>query len=57
MSLSDIPELRALRAKAVSEISLKYAGCLSTLRQLTIIKSQKTIHVWWEKDKQASNVL
>lgn len=57
MSLRGIPELMSLRAKAVSEISLKHVGCLPTLRQLTINKSQKTIYVRGEKDKQASKVL
>lgn len=57
MSLRDIPELMSLRAKAVSEISLKYAGCLPSLRQLIINTSQKAIHVWGENDKKANNVL
>lgn len=52
-----IPELMSLRAEASSEISMKYARCLPTQRKLTINKSQKTVHVWGEEDKQASNVL
>lgn len=51
-----IPELMSLRAKASSEISIIYAYCLPTPRQLTINKSQKTMYVWGEKNKQAGNV-
>lgn len=56
MSLKASFQLMSLSMKASSAVSIKYAGCLTTQRKLTINRSQKTKDVWGQRDKQASGV-
>lgn len=57
MSLRASFQLMSLTVKASSEISIKYAGCLTTQRKLAINRRQKTKDVWGQRDKKPAMCL